>query len=297
MKKILLFFCVFFILTPLFADNVDDDNESNTKDLTQIFHLYRDVDLVPAVNFQYDKHRIVIKEVFPQLESDKEDPSIDGFNDEVKKIVLAEAENFKNDVTKNLNHMQNIDAANLRNNLYIDFDTSSLISGDYHLVSIRFSIQGMLAGMAHPYHIHRVLNYNLDDNDVLSLSDLFIEDSDYLKVISNYVRSKLLRHLPNAQMVMDGTAPIDDNFKNWNIKPDGLLFTFDEYQVAPYVNGPQTVLVPYSILKPLVDKESPIIGCVKHTRRCFDNNVLTGGFIDLSVDTNHRRFNPILSKL
>jgi hypothetical protein len=46
-----------------------------------------------------------------------------------------------------------------------------------------------------------------------------------------------------------------ENYRNWNITPDGLMITFDEYQVAPYAAGPQTVTVPYSELRGLINPE------------------------------------------
>jgi hypothetical protein len=37
-----------------------------------------------------------------------------------------------------------------------------------------------------------------------------------------------------------------------------LLITFDEYQVAAYAAGPQTVVVPYSELKGLIDPQGAL---------------------------------------
>ncbi|MCW5582533.1 MAG: DUF3298 domain-containing protein [Gammaproteobacteria bacterium] len=66
----------------------------------------------------------------------------------------------------------------------------------------------------------------------------------------------------------------------WNIKPNGLLITFETGKVAPYIYGPQTVLVPYSALMDVIPPESPIADCITHRSRCLSNNLLTGGFID-----------------
>jgi hypothetical protein len=156
--------------------------------------------------------------------------------------------------------------------------------------------------MAHPYHHHFVLNYDLNNNEKINLDDLFSPDADYLPVLSSYTSSVLNRRLRDKQMIADGTAPKPENFKNWNIKPNGLLFTFDEYQVAPYVNGAQTVLVPYSILKKMIDPDSLIANCVTNKKRCSRSNVLTGGFIDeainlRAINPHHRLFSPTLSKL
>ena len=73
--------------------------------------------------------------------------------------------------------------------------------GDNHIISIRFSLQGYLAGMAHPYHIHKSITFDLDDNQQIDLSDLFQSDSNYLDVIANYAHANLAKHLRDKQMV------------------------------------------------------------------------------------------------
>ncbi|HEX4045792.1 MAG TPA: RsiV family protein, partial [Gammaproteobacteria bacterium] len=156
---------------------------------------------------------------------------------------------------------------------------------------------------AHPYHHHFVLNYDLKNNQPLELGMLFNPNADYLTVLSTYTQMTLSnRHLPDKEMIAAGTAPKPENFRNWNIKPNGLLITFDEYQVAPYVNGTQTVLVPYSFLKSILNPTSPVTACVIHKKQCSRSNLLTGGFIDEAlnlkrINSQHGGFNPTLSKL
>ena len=183
MKKILLAVLIIFLSTLAFAEDVNDD--STGRDDTQVFHIFRNVNLISAIDIQYGKHRIVMKSVYPQLETDQEYTSVESFNLAVQQFIQQEVKYFRENVSDNFNRMRNLDPADIKNNLYIDYDSSALVSGDNHLVSIRFSIQGNLAGMEHPYHVHRVLNYNLDDNSPIALSDLFKDDSDYLKIISD----------------------------------------------------------------------------------------------------------------
>jgi hypothetical protein len=51
--------------------------------------------------------------------------------------------------------------------------------------------------------------------------------------------------------------------RKWNITSNGLVIIFDEFQVAPYVPGPQTVTIPYSELKTLIDPKGPLAGFAK----------------------------------
>ena len=59
--------------------------------------------------------------------------------------------------------------------------------------------------------------------------------------------------------VLGGRAELE---RNWDAIA-GLLITFDEYQVAPYVFGQQTETVPYSELKSMIDPHGPLGDFVK----------------------------------
>lgn len=133
----------------------------------------------------------------------------------------------------------------------------------------------------------------------VTLADLFQPNSDYLTVLSNYTKDALMKRLQDKNLIAEGTAPKEDNFKIWNVNPRGLLITFDEAQVAPYVYGTQSVLVPYSVLKPIIKPKSAISACATYRFRCIQNHVLTGGFIDEAANapranSHHRLLNPVL---
>ncbi len=55
------------------------------------------------------------------------------------------------------------------------------------------------------------------------------------------------------QSIASGAGPAAKNFQSWTITKKGLGITFDSYQVGPYVAGPQYVLIPYPVLKEIVD--------------------------------------------
>lgn len=280
---------ILFLNTSAFAWEDGGSDDSTARDDTQIYHAYDGIDIVSTLKFQYDKPRVVIKSVFPQLESDYLSDSLEVFNRIVTDFIVQQVNEFKFRVAEN----KNSDTEH-KNNFYIDYDSSTIKSNDDHIISVRFSMQGSIAGVAHPYHYHRVINYNLDTQQQINLADLFNPDSDYLNVIANYVRAKLEHHFGNKEMIAQGTAPTFENYLNWNIKPNGLIFTFDENQVAPYVYGAQSVFVPFSLLKPLMSVDSPIIGCIKHKWKCKQHNLLTGGFLEeanaTSVKTQDLQF-------
>jgi len=267
------------------TDNNDDMINDSSIDHTPTYNLYDDVDLVSTLKFQYGRPRLVIKSVYPQLASDTDNDGVNNFNGLVMQLVQNEIASFQNNIKMHIPSQKIAAKTKGNNSLYIDYDTSYLKSGKDHLVSIRFSTQGYLASMAHPYHYHHVINYNINTSQQIQLSDLFTPNSNYLATLSGYCYQVLSRRLPNKNMISGGTAPTPENYANWNIKPNGLLITFDEYRVAPYVEGAQTVLVPYSFLLSIISPQSPIAACVSHRRRCTSNNLLTGGFIDEAAVT------------
>lgn len=289
------------------TDASDDDTGRDDK---QVYHLYNNISLLSALKIQYDKPRIVIKSVYPQLQTEDPDESttdetqadattdIDTFNDRVTTLVQQAIADFKNYVTENNPLQQTLKKR--RNDFYLDYASSFVRPNRTPIISIRFSTQGVVTGMAHPYHSHFVLNYDLKNATELQLSDIFKPGSDYLTVMANYANPKLARRLKD-DFIPTGTNPTDENYKVWNIKANGLLITFDEGKVAPYYQGAQTVLIPYPVLAEVISPDSPLSKCTTNKRRCNADVILTGGFIDEAdnsrvSDTHHGILNPILSQ-
>ena len=47
-------------------------------------------------------------------------------------------------------------------------------------------------------------------------------------------------------------------FSVGTITAQGLLISFDAYTIAPYAAGPQSVLIPYQVLRNVADPEGPL---------------------------------------
>ncbi|MCG2787455.1 MAG: RsiV family protein [Anaerolineae bacterium] len=118
------------------------------------------------------------------------------------------------------------------------------------ILSIQFGVDAYSDGAAHPYHLTRTLNFNLETGQVLTLEALFLPDVDYLVLIADHCRAELAtRDIGFEYGFESGAAPLPENYRNWNLTYEGLLVTFDEYQVASYAAGMQQVLVPYGLLQ------------------------------------------------
>ena len=133
-----------------------------------------------------------------------------------------------------------------------------LLSSPGNLVSIKFQITTYIQGAAHPGSHSRTVTYDLEAGTDISLDQLFLSNSDYLQKISDYCVTQLETRNIDFQNFTSGADPVPTNYGNWNITPEGLLITFDEYQVAPYAAGPQEVTIPFSEIQSILDPQGPL---------------------------------------
>jgi hypothetical protein len=134
---------------------------------------------------------------------------------------------------------------------WIDFKPHYL-SREHCSIQLFFSID---LGGAHPHEYSKALNIDFQKRTKMNTKDLFLSQSNYLKTISSLVRSKLPQKLQknnntvDPEWIQQGTEPILDNYQNICITPQGLLVTFDPYQVASYGDGIQSITLSFLELK------------------------------------------------
>lgn len=215
-----------------------------------------------------EEQHLVIDANYPEISGDNLTPAAELFNKLINNMVSQEMSRFKKYVSSDMPHMRNLPEDLKHNSLKIDYDVDVIKPGDNAIISVRVSIEGMQAGRAHPYHTNRVVNFDLANSKTLILGDLFKPKANYIKAIATYSNKKLKEKLTDKWMIDSGTKPIERNFKNWNLESDGIVITFDEYQVAPYVDGTQEVRIPFSVLKNLISPEAPIAGCINNSETC-----------------------------
>ena len=136
------------------------------------------------------------------------------------------------------------------NSLDVSYEVTAA-NKDY--ISILFSFFEYTGG-AHPNTTTESFNFDLKRNAPVKLADLFTPNSNYLKVISDY-SIKELKKLETVDNPEQGAGPNLDNFHSWNITFAGLRITFDPYQVGAYAAGAHEVVVPYSVLKPIINPD------------------------------------------
>jgi len=188
----------------------------------------------------------------PQL-TGSDDPRVSAFNQRLNDLVNKEVDTWR-DSFQQVIYISNGSSLDATYNL-----ASQL--GD--LWSLKFDFNFYSDGAAHPGLYSITLNYDLGQGRELALGDLFLPNSNYLDVIANYCIGELSKQPGFEGPFAEGAKPTTENYKNWNITPDGLLITFDTYQVAPGASGPIQVLVPYAQLQEVIDPHGPLAGIVK----------------------------------
>ncbi|WP_131782254.1 DUF3298 and DUF4163 domain-containing protein [Legionella gresilensis] len=134
-----------------------------------------------------------------------------------------------------------------KDSLYIDY---KIAYQNTHVVSLLFNISTYSRGAAHPNN--SVRTFNFIDGEEINLQDIFKANSPYLEEIANYCRNQLLKNKDfDEKWVNEGTQAINKNYTNWNFSKEGLAIVFDTYQIAAYVYGPQTIIIPTSSLASL----------------------------------------------
>jgi hypothetical protein len=133
--------------------------------------------------------------------------------------------------------------------------------GEQGLLSIQFTLSFYYAGAAHPNMGRTGLNFDLIHAQKIELAQLFQPGSDYLKAIADYCTADLKKQ--NRLEFPEGALPKTENYQSWNITKEGLLISFDPYQVGPYAMGPSQVIIPYATLKGILKPDNPLAVLIK----------------------------------
>jgi hypothetical protein len=115
-------------------------------------------------------------------------------------------------------------------------------------------------GGAHGNTIYTTFNYDLADNKMIGLADIFIAQSNYLNIISKLAIADLKNILDqdgfaDNEWLAAGAGPKAENFSAFMIVPAGLEIYFSPYQVAPYAAGAQTIAIPGEKIKEIIRPE------------------------------------------
>jgi len=200
--------------------------------------------------------------VYPFLKGDKKARDFDAA---ITRFIKKERVNFVKFTSDAVKATRKLPKAVQHNTLTIDY---VITQSQHGIISVRFMVGFYYAGAAHPNYYYTSFTYDINNEKLLKLSDLFKPNSAYLNQIANYtqqqLKKRILTGVPKSdqasllEMINDGSAPKAENYQAWNLSSKGLLITFAPYQVAPYVYGHLDILVPYTELsKILQPKDEP----------------------------------------
>jgi hypothetical protein len=101
--------------------------------------------------------------------------------------------------------------------------------------------------------------YNLADKKKIELKDIF--NDDWEQGVTKLIIKEYLQYLDVKSLEDDGYADenafIPSSDILW-VKPNGIEFVYPVYEIAPYSAGPQTIFLPWKILKPYLNQKSVI---------------------------------------
>jgi hypothetical protein len=196
-----------------------------------------------------------ITAVIPQLEGG-DDPRVQAFNEAVNLLMAGEIESFKNGLvsmsTPPLIAVSTFDS------------TYQVIYQGGDLWSVKFDMAIYADGAAHPGNLVKTFNYDFAHSRSISLVELFLANSQFLEVLSDYCSIELSTRDIAFNETTVGAEPTFQNYRNWNITPEGLMITFERGQVTAYAAPEQVVIVPYSVLESIVNPQGILAGFTKH---------------------------------
>lgn len=162
-------------------------------------------------------------------------------NSKMMQLLNNEMEEFKNYAPENIE--------NAKSQLNISY---SVYSNTDNIVSIAFDNYTYSSGAAHGFTYTFPFNYDYTKDSEITLTDIFLPDTNCAEVISTAVIPKIKEKLSvddwtaDEEWIKEGAGPDPQNFQSFNITDNSLVFHFDPYAVAPYAAGPQHIEVEFS---------------------------------------------------
>lgn len=122
------------------------------------------------------------------------------------------------------------------------YELTSSFGGTYiddEIISTRLVVSRFTGG-AHPGTMMYGLNYAKDTGKEIGLKSVLTLIGATLTQVSEHSSAQLKEKLGDS-FIAKGAAPTEENYWMYTINDKGVTFIFNEYQVAPYAEGPQRV--------------------------------------------------------
>ena len=225
--------------------------------------LYAQKNSIGEKKLEETKKSYEIKGVYPWMEIPKDAlmgvrGTIMDFNAPIEQIVNLRADEFR----KELKELR-LPGEKRKSTMDLTYITVLGNNGTY---SAKFETFTDVDFAAHPNAFYDCYNFDFDAWQPFTLKDIFLGSSDYLKVLSDYCYKDLMTIFKDDYYkgmeddIKKGTAPLEDNFKTFNVDEKNLIITFQYYQVGPRTWGAPEVKIPYDKIKNILNPEGPLTG-------------------------------------
>lgn len=137
---------------------------------------------------------------------------------------------------------------NLPYELHMDYEITYQTSRH---ISILFT-ESKYLGSLQPEKTIYTYNFNIEQERLLSLKDIFKGSSAYLEVLSQYVYEALINEnvlnlTLDKEWVTKGSQPLEANFKHFLLVEGGVQIFFEKYQLGPAFIGEPILTVPFDV--------------------------------------------------
>ncbi len=144
-----------------------------------------------------------------------------------------------------------------------DFGIPYSVQSDYEVTRNDDSILSFIVsiyqytGGAHGISSTWTFVFDKQKNKLLSLEDVFEQETDYLFILSDAAVRELKTRdlLDNEEWLLEGAGAQKANFERFVLTAKEIRFIFDAYQVGPYAAGTQEVSFPLSNLQDILDSD------------------------------------------
>jgi len=259
MIKLLQYLLMLALSSHLYASNITDKHQPMMIDHTTFTPQFRQEEV--------KKDHITIKAQYPLFTGTNLSSKAQRFNDIIQDIIETEIGQFSSLVWElNADREKNPGPQPPSgSDITIQYQILMTTAGDHPLLSILFTVDTFVSGAAHPNLTHRTINFDFHTGDAIAIADLFKPGVNFIPTLNNYCAKKLTIVTGRTRKEMEESNEL--NYAQWNITPTGLLIHFDEFA---HVFGPQSVLIPYSDIKNVLNPNSPIKPCFDNGGSCFN---------------------------
>lgn len=171
-------------------------------------------------------------------------PQLDGIADS----------NVESSMNERLKSMS-ITAEDITPEMNLDYEYEGDFSLSFYkknLLQLQLSGYNFPFGAAHGMPILKYAPVDIKTGRLYELKDLFKEDSDYVKVLSDIVKKQIIVHGDEMGVWLDSYKGIEPD-QLFYVDTDSLMLYFRPYEIAAFASGFPTFKIPFKEIKEIIN--------------------------------------------